>query len=372
MIKYKYSNSLKEERIEERKGLPKDLKKAYIQDEPKTTKKFIDDPNFITRKYPIEASKSSRARVLKGQKLINYSETDYTEVTPEEAVTYPKSKLRFLVKNIYDDSWYVMYYNDNGDMAVSSASLASREFSRAMEKKLGKPARKGKIRFNDALKVADKIYVTDESEHYYEAPEEYVKDRYNKKSKPSGNTRGSQDKHVSLWGIERGSSVWINKYRSDKAQRAIKLIQDLPPKKHGLDELIREYKSRVSDTGTILSVNTNISSESRGEERYGSKDYYDSQAIEYRSTIKAIGEWKSNIERAQHMILELNSRLVELQGKITEFDDIAKEKFNQPEYQKGLQNLLEDITELKSEYISLTDELNNEFPQFKEYIKRKL
>ena len=206
MIKYKYSNSLKEGRIEERKGLPKDLKNAYKTDEPKTTKKFNDDPNFITRKSPVEASRYSKARVLKGQKLIDYSETDYTEVTPEEAITYPKSKLRLLVKNPYNDSWYVMYYNDDGDMAVSSGSLASTIFSRVMEQKLGKPARKGKIRFNDALKVADKIYVTDESEHYYEAPEEYVKARYNKKPEPVGNTWDSRNRHINMRPIEWGSS----------------------------------------------------------------------------------------------------------------------------------------------------------------------
>ena len=372
MIKYKYSNSLKEGRIEERKGLPKDLKNAYKMDEPKTTKKFNDDPNFITRKSPVEASRYSKARVLKGQKLIDYSETDYTEVTPEEAITYPKSRLRFLVKSTYNDSWYVMYYNDEGDMAVSSASLAFREFSRAMERKLGQPARKGKIRFNDALKVADKIYVTDESEHYYEAPEEYVKARYNKKPEPVGNTEDSRNRHINMRPIEWGSPEWVNRYKSDKAKRAIKLIQDLPSKKHGLDKLIKEYKSRVSDTSTILSVDTNISPESRGEDRYGSKNYYDPQASEYRRAIEAVSKWKSDIELAQRRIQEWNAKLAELQDKITEFDDLAKEKFDNPGYQKGLQNLLEDITELKSEYTNLTDELNNEFPQFKEYIKRKL
>lgn len=379
-----------EEKIEEK--LPVDLKIGYLNDNPKDTEKFTKDPNYVSDRgrAPRSANWHGSYSIYGGTKYIDFDKTNYKVISKEEALTWPKkSELRFILVSDpkYRLGVYVLYYNDDGDIAVSKKSSSIDYFASRIESRLGKPSSIAeKCKFKDVVEVADKIYATNELDNI----KTYDSARYvNRDRKPLARSEITRrryngtvmpdSRHKSLAGAigntyRDGDEI---EFTSNRVKEIIKTIKELPYANKELVNLVNSYKKRISDTKTILSVCYTDNEKEWPDEkqrrygRVGDRWNLDDKSRRLIDVIDSVNLANNKIKEAQKIIDEYNKELERLQPKLEEAQQMADEKFNSPEYQGRINNLYEDILKLKGNYEELKDTLEK-YPSLKDYVNKQI
>lgn len=286
-------------KIEEK--LPKDLARAYRNDEYK--KRNMDGKYETT----------------------DYEKAEYTEITPEEAIAYKRrgqiNNLRIIVDTPYNGKLWVQYYSDGTCATSKELSVSDRYVT-----KTGKKITNVKyMPFAHVVKIAKKIYYTDEnkvqispeklkrrdfdnSHYHYIDPDNIYAGHYGDSIFALGNDRHS-GKH------KERHYYYDDKYYRKKAMEYKKDIKDLQTEFDNGDISKNDYESRLElYTGWYNDAMKDYYSSLQGHRNARARDKFADDATRMQSNLNKFKALKAHIKRDKDDLKSYQNTLADMQA----------------------------------------------------------